>query len=342
VTLAHAPSGQVGDAHKFRRIQQEFAGMPKSKRLSASMEDYLEAIYHIVSEKKAARAKDIAVRMAVNSASVTGALRLLADKGHINYAPYDVITLTPEGETLARDIVRRHEILKDFFTKILDVNEQEAEDNACKMEHAISPLIIDRLVRFVEFIQVCPRGGEEWIGGFRQFCEKDDTLSGCEDAISRCLDDLKKRQEQFQHAKSPHNIDRLVRFVEFIQICPRGGEEWIGGFRQFCEKDDALSGCEYAIAKCLDDLKKRQKQFQQAKREVITLESLESGQVARLIRVKGKGTLVDKLKELDITPGSIIELEDVETTADSVNIKVRGYHLSLRRDDFSKIELELL
>ena len=252
--------------------------MPKSKRLSASMEDYLEAIYHIVSEKKAARAKDIAVRMAVNSASVTGALRLLADKGHINYAPYDVITLTPEGETLARDIVRRHEILKDFFTKILDVNEQEAEDNACKMEHAISPLI----------------------------------------------------------------IDRLVRFVEFIQICPRGGEEWIGGFRQFCEKDDALSGCENAIAKCLDDLKKRQKQFQQAKREVITLENLESGQVARLIRVKGKGTLVDKLKELDITPGSIIELENVETTADSVNIKVRGYHLSLRRDDFSKIELELI
>jgi hypothetical protein len=91
--------------------------MPKSKRLSANMEDYLETIYHIVSEKKAARAKDIAVRMAVNSASVTGALRLLAEKGHINYAPYDVITLTPSGETLARDIVRRHEILKDFLPR---------------------------------------------------------------------------------------------------------------------------------------------------------------------------------------------------------------------------------
>jgi DtxR family Mn-dependent transcriptional regulator len=54
--------------------------MPKSKRLSANMEDYLETIYHIVSEKKAARAKDIAVRMAVNSASVTGALRLLGKR----------------------------------------------------------------------------------------------------------------------------------------------------------------------------------------------------------------------------------------------------------------------
>jgi DtxR family transcriptional regulator, Mn-dependent transcriptional regulator len=266
---------RAGRTHGF---YQESDSMPKTKRLSANMEDYLEAIYHIVSEKKAARAKDIAVRMAVNSASVTGALRLLADKGHINYAPYDVITLTPGGETLAKDIVRRHEILKDFFTKILDVDEREAEDNACKMEHAISPLIIDRLVRFVEFIQVCPRGGEEWIGGFRQFCVKDDSVSGCEDAISKCLDDLKKRQ----------------------------------------------------------------KQFQEAKREVITLESLESGQVARLIRVKGKGTLVDKLKELDITPGSIIELEDVETTEDSINIKVRGYHLSLRKDDISKIELQVI
>jgi DtxR family Mn-dependent transcriptional regulator len=171
--------------------------MPKSKRLSANMEDYLETIYHIVSEKKAARAKDIAVRMAVNSASVTGALRLLGEKGHINYAPYDVITLTPSGETLARDIVRRHEILKDFFTKVLDVDEQEAEDTACKMEHAVSPVIIDRLVRFVEFVQICPRGGEEWIGGFRQFCEKDDALSGCENSISKCLDDLKNDNVSF-------------------------------------------------------------------------------------------------------------------------------------------------
>jgi DtxR family Mn-dependent transcriptional regulator len=145
-----------------------------------------------------------------------------------------------------------------------------------------------------------------------------------------------------EHAVSPVIIDRLVRFVEFIQICPRGGEEWIGGFRQFCERDDALSGCENAISKCLDDLKKRQKQFQQASREIITLESLASGQVARLIRVKGKGTIVDRLKELDITPGSIIELEDVETSDDRINIKVRGYHLSLRRDDFAKIELEVI
>ena len=55
--------------------------MPKNRMLSASMEDYLEAIFHIVSEKQAARAKDIAKRLKVNNSSVTGALRSLAEKG---------------------------------------------------------------------------------------------------------------------------------------------------------------------------------------------------------------------------------------------------------------------
>ena len=82
--------------------------------LSSNMEDYLEAIFHISAEKKAARAKDIAERLNVNKSSVTGALRSLSEKGYVNYAPYDIITLTAEGQVLAKDVVRRHETLKDF------------------------------------------------------------------------------------------------------------------------------------------------------------------------------------------------------------------------------------
>ena len=120
--------------------------------LSASMEDYLEAICHIVTAKQAARAKDIAKRLDVNNSSVTGALRTLSEKGYINYAPYDVITLTPKGHKHAEDVVRRHEALMDFFTKVLCVDKAEASDAACKMEHAVSRTILDRLIRFVEFI----------------------------------------------------------------------------------------------------------------------------------------------------------------------------------------------
>lgn len=63
--------------------------------------------FHIVAEKQAARGKDIAKRLKVNSSSVTGALRSLSEKGYINYAPYDLITLTENGQTIAREIVRK-------------------------------------------------------------------------------------------------------------------------------------------------------------------------------------------------------------------------------------------
>ena len=67
-----------------------------SEPLTASLEDYLEAIFVIVARKQAVRAKDIARHLNVKNASVTR-VAALAERGLINYAPYDVITLTPSG-----------------------------------------------------------------------------------------------------------------------------------------------------------------------------------------------------------------------------------------------------
>ena len=170
--------------------------MRRSKTLSANMEDYLEAIFHISQEKQAARAKDIADRMEVNKSSVTGALRSLSEKGLVNYAPYDIITLTAKGKKRAAEIVRRHAAIKEFFIKILLIDPDEAEEASCRVEHAVSKNIIDRLIRFVEFMEICPRGGKEWIKGFQRHCENGDTAKLCSDYIAVCLEDLKKRERQ--------------------------------------------------------------------------------------------------------------------------------------------------
>jgi DtxR family Mn-dependent transcriptional regulator len=108
--------------------------MSLSEPLSSNMEDYLEAIFHISAQKQAARAKDIADRVQVNKSSVTGALRSLSDKGLVNYAPYDIITLTATGKKLAVEIVRRHAALKDFFVKILLIDKIEAKKD-CRPAH---------------------------------------------------------------------------------------------------------------------------------------------------------------------------------------------------------------
>ncbi len=142
-----------------------------SENLSDSLEDYLEAIFHIEKKKHAARAKDIADRLNVSSSSVTGALRLLSEKGLVNYAPYDLITLTPSGKSLAKDVVHRHEILRDFFVKILHVQRREAENAACKMEHGISEVLLERITQFVTYIETCPEDCREWLEGFDTFCQ---------------------------------------------------------------------------------------------------------------------------------------------------------------------------
>lgn len=155
--------------------------MPEAK-LTASQEDYLEAIFHVVEERRVARSKDLIQRLGVNSSSVTQALRTLSERGMIHYEPYGVVTLTDRGEALARDVIRRHEALRTFFVDILQVDAKVAEDAACKMEHAMPRLIVDRLVNFIDYTARCPRGAADWVEGFGYFCQSrpDHQCSSCE------------------------------------------------------------------------------------------------------------------------------------------------------------------
>ncbi|RJP21119.1 MAG: metal-dependent transcriptional regulator [Candidatus Abyssobacteria bacterium SURF_5] len=137
--------------------------------LSPSQEDYLETIYQIGLKKRAVRSKDIARSMKVTRPSVTGALQSLAEKGLIQYEPYEFITLTPKGLIAARRVVRRHTVMHDFLTKVLGICRAEAEEQACRLEHAISGDLTRRLALFVEFLESCPEGIEAWAERFNCF-----------------------------------------------------------------------------------------------------------------------------------------------------------------------------
>ena len=162
--------------------------MAETQQLSASLEDYIETIYHIITEKQVARGKDISARLSVSGASVTEALRALSRRGLINYAPYEVITLTEEGRIVAEDVIHRHTSLKQFFIDVLAIDEPLAEEGACKIEHTAPPEIIDRMVEFIKFLEVCPRGGKDLINGFASFCQRGGTPASCADCISQCME----------------------------------------------------------------------------------------------------------------------------------------------------------
>ena len=144
----------------------------KNTNLSASLEDYLEAIFNLVKESKVARSKDIAKSLGVSRASVTGALRVLKEKGLANYKPYDYVTLTENGRATAAEIAKKHKILESFFIDVLGIEPNIAQETACKAEHALGPGIIAKLLCFIKFVNHSSKNGCDLADQFQKFCKK--------------------------------------------------------------------------------------------------------------------------------------------------------------------------
>lgn len=243
--------------------------------LTSSLEDYLEAIFHIISEKRAARPKDIARRLNVANSSVTGALRALSEKNLVEYSPYDVVFLTEEGAGIAKDVIRRHEVLRDFFVKVLYIDEKTADEAACQMEHGIPKEVVERLVAFAEYVETCPRGNAKWIEGFGYRCDSH-------------------------------------------------GE---GSAGDSCSQHRAKTGIQ------LTDPEER---------HPIKLKDLKPGQKARIVNIAVKGDTRKRIVEMGVTRGSLVEVERVAPLGDPIDVKVRGYHLSLRKSEAGSIDVEIV
>jgi DtxR family Mn-dependent transcriptional regulator len=121
--------------------------------LSESLEDYLVAIYELSRDHGSARSAEIADRLDVSTASVTNALRALADRKLINYERYQAVTLTRDGGETAAQVARRKRILIRFFVDVLHLDESEAGQNAHRMEHMITPTALSRLTDFLDELQ---------------------------------------------------------------------------------------------------------------------------------------------------------------------------------------------
>ncbi len=172
--------------------------MAKKKiELSESLEDYLEIILALEKTSKVARVKDISEKMGVMRGSVTGALKNLADKGLINYEPYSYITLSRKGAAIAKEITRRHEVIKNFLHNVLLLDTDKAEKNACRMEHAMDKVAIDRLIKFLEYVHNCPRTGDDWLKAFVNYYSKDEhDIKECEDCLKKCVTRYKENISQ--------------------------------------------------------------------------------------------------------------------------------------------------
>jgi DtxR family transcriptional regulator, Mn-dependent transcriptional regulator len=231
--------------------------------LSPTLEDYLEAIFQIVSMHKVARSMEIAEKLNVKRSSVTIALRSLADKGLINYQVRSYVTLTEQGMDAARCVDRRHHILHEMFTKVLGLPEEEADKAACNMEHGMTSEVCRKMTAFM-------------------MAMKQDTSSA----------------------------KKIIGLVDSL-----------------AKKIDCNSDCGYSSGTKTDALDE----------DLQNLNFLSPGEHGIVVQGIGSGNLKKRLQEMGIMRGQKITVVRAAPLDDPIEVKVKNFHLSLRRDEAAMI-----
>jgi DtxR family Mn-dependent transcriptional regulator len=143
----------------MRRASAKSAG--KSKRAAAttaSVQDYLAAIYDLAGSGKPVIGARLAKHMAVSAPAVTEAVQRIARGGYVKVGPRKELTLTPKGHQLAEVMARRHRLLERWLTDTLGLDWTEAHEEAHRLEHALSPRVEDRLAEMLGMPSTCPHG----------------------------------------------------------------------------------------------------------------------------------------------------------------------------------------
>jgi DtxR family Mn-dependent transcriptional regulator len=161
----------------------------KNSKLSSSMEDYLEAIAVLGKDKGFARVKDISRHLKVKNPSVSGALSILEKDDLVRHERYGYVELTSKGRSIARSIQRKHHTLLRFLTLVLKIDRKTAETDSCRLEHAISAETLEKLTKFIEFVETCPeKDTPKWLSSFYYFMQTGKR--------SRCTEPKKSRKER--------------------------------------------------------------------------------------------------------------------------------------------------
>lgn len=133
----------------------ELSGTDQVKRETPRLEDYLEAIYHLIHDKGYATTVDISEKLQVKPPTVSSMLQKLSARGYLIHEPYRGMRLTEKGEKVAKSVIRRHGTIEELLS-ILGVKKEVAYTDAEGAEHNLQPATVERLGRLVKFLKDNP------------------------------------------------------------------------------------------------------------------------------------------------------------------------------------------
>jgi len=126
--------------------------------LTASVEDYLKAVYDLARAGAPAATTDLAEQLGVTPASVTGMVRRLASQGLLTHQRYRGVRLTTKGRHAALRTIRRHRVIEAYLVRALGYRWDEVHAEAERLEHAASDALVDRMASAIGEPTADPHG----------------------------------------------------------------------------------------------------------------------------------------------------------------------------------------
>ena len=156
------------------------------KKLTKSLETYLLAIDSLLEEQETIIVKDVAKYLNFGGATTADAIKKLKEKGFVNYEPYGNITLTSKGEDAVMLKKYRHNTIKKFLNRVLDIDIKSAETNACAIEYSMTQDVLVRFVHFVDFMEQCSCSEPKWIKSCKSSLEEGKLSENCKNCQGGC------------------------------------------------------------------------------------------------------------------------------------------------------------
>ena len=125
---------------------------------SPIVEEYLEAIYKLHQEGRKLGTTELGKELAVSPASATEMMDRLVDKGLAEKSREKGISLTRRGRKAALELIRKHRISERFLVDVLGMDWKDVHDEACKLEHVLSPEVESRMAALLKNTDTCPHG----------------------------------------------------------------------------------------------------------------------------------------------------------------------------------------
>jgi DtxR family Mn-dependent transcriptional regulator len=126
--------------------------------LTSSVEEYLEAIYKLGGQDIPVQLSTLAEHLDYSAASVNEMVRRLHEQGLATYTPYHGVRLSEEGLCGALALIRRHRLWERFLTDTLSLPWDVVHQEACRLEHAASEQVTERLAELLDNPAFCPHG----------------------------------------------------------------------------------------------------------------------------------------------------------------------------------------